>query len=135
MVLPLTSKNEIIFIKKYCAAEDSYELVLPGGKIENGLSLLVTARKELREEIGMAAATLIPLGDFKILPSYLVGKTYGFIAKGLKDIDDVKIDNEETLKIVKLKMKNVLEKIKNKEIRDSRTVAVILYVTTFFPNL
>ena len=134
MICPITDDGEIVFIKKYVSAENTIELVLPGGKVENGLTRLQTAKKELMEEIGMSAVKYAPLGQFKILPAYFLGKTYGFIAEGLNKNKDVEIDKTETIKVVTIPIKKVLDEIQSGKIRDVRTVAVVLYYFTFALN-
>ncbi|MCX7928581.1 MAG: NUDIX hydrolase [Patescibacteria group bacterium] len=132
MIIPITSDNKIILIKKFCTASNTYEYVLPGGKVEREELLKQTAKRELIEEIGFEPKELIPLGPFKILPAYLVGTTYGFIGKNLKINQKYFEEEIEILKKSAFTLQEILEMIKNKKIRDVRTVAILLYFFTFF---
>lgn len=134
MVAPFI-ENKLILIKKFCPAVDSYELVLPGGKVGKGDSLVKTAKRELSEETKYYPKKLIPIGPFKILPAYLVGTTYAFIAQDLIKKKGLKGDEIESLKQVKLTLAKARQQIKAGKIRDVRTVAIILFISTFFQDL
>jgi len=134
MIIPFTSKMEILFIKKYFPAEDTIELVLPGGKIKKGQSKKQTANRELIEEIGFGAKKLKHLTTLNILPAYFVGKTYAFLAEDLYKSSKFKPDEREELSVVKMPLKKAISYIKKGKIKDARTTATILYLTTFFPR-
>ena len=135
MIAPLTGDNKLVLIKKFCPAVNGYEYVLPGGKVDKDSSLEKTAKRELLEETGYYPKKLIPLGPFKILPAYLVGTTYGFIAKEIVKKEGVNGDELESIKLIEVPFNKAVKLIKEEKIRDVRSVAIILYVSTFFPNL
>ena len=64
MVIPVTSDNKIILIKqyRYLNRMESYEF--PSGSVEDGLTIIENAQKELREETGFRASNLIKIGFF-----------------------------------------------------------------------
>ena len=134
MIAPITSKKEVIFVKKYFPAEDTFELVLPGGKIIKGQSIKFTANRELIEEIGFGAKKLLHLNTLKILPAYFVGKTHAYLAKDLYKSSKYKPDESEELIVFKIPLKKVISYIRKGKIKDARTVAIILYLITFFPH-
>lgn len=131
MVIPITKDKKIILIQKFCPASKTYEYVLPGGKVEKKEKLKQTALRELIEEIGLKPKNLIPLGSFKILPAYLVGTTYGFIGKNLIKDNKSSCEELEHLEISSFSPKEILKMIKNRKIRDARTVAILLYFFSF----
>lgn len=132
MILPLTDTGKIILIKKFCPASNTYEIVLPGGKVEGGLSVIQSARKELIEEIGFGSKKLISLGSLQILPSYLCAETFGYVATDLYKDSSLKGDEVEVLKVMTLSFKEALRLIKSNKINDARTIALILKYSTFF---
>lgn len=136
MIAPLSKRKEIIFVKKYCPAENTFELVLPGGKIKKGHTPKKTAIRELMEETGYRAKKFISIETpLKILPAYFIGKTHAYLAKNLDKNKEFTKDESENLKIVKIPIKKALNLIKKGNIRDARTVAIILYLIIFSPNL
>lgn len=131
MVIPITKGKKIILIRKFCPASKTYEYVLPGGKVEKKEKLKQTAQRELIEEIGLKPKNLIPLGPFKILPAYLAGTTYGFIGNNLKKNKRVLGEELEYLEKSSFGSREILEMIKDRKIRDVRTVAILLYFFSF----
>lgn len=134
MILPITLEGKVVLVSKFCAPKESWILTLPGGKIEKGLNPMETAIKELTEETGYVPNNLISLTNLEILPSYLKANTYCYLAKDVVIDKNSIIDRSEHLKIKVYKFERVLQLIKDGVINDSRTVAAILYYTTFFQD-
>lgn len=132
MVLPLTDNGKILFIKKFCPASNTFEIVLPGGKVEGKLSVIQSAKKELIEEIGFGSKKFDSLGSLQILPAYLCAETFGFVATDLYKDDSLRGDEIEILKTVTLSFKEAFQLIKTNKINDARTIALILKYFTFF---
>lgn len=132
MILPILKDGRFVLIKKFLPATNTHGLVLPGGKVEGGLSLIKTAHKELVEEIGFKARRMQAIGPFEILPAYLAVTTYGFVASDLTPDTSHVGDELEKIAKVYLSKREILDAIKAKTIRDARTVALFLYYVTFF---
>ena len=134
MIAPVDETGRIIFIRKFCPATNSYEVVLPGGKKEDDLSLKKTAEKELIEEIGICSKKLTLLGPLKILPAYFNGITFGFLAEELQEKETEGGDEIERIEKVRIPFRTALQMIKENEITDVRSVAVTLFIATFYPD-
>jgi ADP-ribose pyrophosphatase len=128
MVAALDKKKKLFFIEKFLPAHNHWSLVLPGGIVERGEDPKEAVRRELSEEIGMLPSESKHLLTLDILPGYLVGSTHIYLAQMLGEIDVQSDDNEDIKKVIKLNLKKALDKIKKGEIRESRTVAAILYL-------
>jgi len=63
-ILPLDADNNVLFVRQFRVGSNSQMLELPAGKIEAGEEALATAEREIREETGMAAGKMTPLGSF-----------------------------------------------------------------------
>src|SRR3989344_1234830 len=61
MIVPITNDNKIIFVREYFAAIDAYQLSLPKGRIDEGHDALVTASKEIQEEMGYKDTSLVKI--------------------------------------------------------------------------
>lgn len=64
MVIPVTSENKIIMVKQYRYLNQMESIEFPCGSVENGLTILENAQKELREETGYRAGKLEKVGFF-----------------------------------------------------------------------
>ncbi len=100
----------------------SWEIVAGGGEGEE--SPLVSAKRELKEELGLMAKTWISLGSY-----YPSGGTsnqivYIYLAKDLKVVK-AEPDPTELIKSRKETLKNIIKMIKNNEISDGYTITAI----------
>ena len=79
----MDAEGNIYFVEQYRIGAGKDLLELPAGKIEHDEDPLEAARRELREEIGMDAAEIKPLGNFYMSPGYANEYMYCFLATGL----------------------------------------------------
>jgi len=115
MVVPLNSNNEILITKqfRYLMNDESWEF--PCGAIEENLSPIDNAMKELREETGFSANKIIPAGFFTPFTGAADTKCYLFLAYDLfhaplpKDqtedfeinfVDKIQLDNMITSNVI-----------------------------------
>ncbi len=131
-ILPLDDEDNIHFVKQYRIGARAELLELPAGKIEDGEDPLLTAQRELREEIGMAAATWQALGNFYMSPGYASEYMYCYLARGLYH-NPLSPDADEFLNIIKVPLAQALEMVKAGEIQDSKTLAVLMLARHHLP--
>ncbi len=132
MVIPWDVEKESIFmVSQFQYGQELELLTLPRGGLANPQeNPEYRAQLELREEIGKGAEHLEFLTELLINPGYARGSTYVYLATGLKDAP-LEGDEEEDVKVLCFEFKKVLEMIKSGEIRDSRTVAALLFFDKF----
>ena len=70
---------------RYAVGRECVEVV--GGAIEDGEELEEAARRELREELGIEAATLVPLGHVDPITSIVDSPSHLFLATGLTFVE------------------------------------------------
>lgn len=130
LIVPINEKGELILVREYFYAVDEYQLGLPKGKIDKGHDDLITANKELQEEIGFKAGKLDKLGTVTMSPGYLTQKTHIFLARELTE-SKLEGDEEETLEVVYYPFDKFEELIDQKELTEARMIAA-LYLTRRF---
>lgn len=130
VVLPVFPDGRILLIRqyRYAARQSLWELV--AGHKEPGESAVFGARRELQEETGYRARTVRKLLEVFPSPGLLSERMDIFLAEGLtkgkpRPEDDEKI----TQKIVTLA--EAERWIRTGKIRDSKTVAGVLYYARF----
>ncbi|MDH5508297.1 MAG: NUDIX hydrolase, partial [Anaerolineae bacterium] len=70
VMVPLSGAGSIYFVEQYRHAAGQVLLELPAGTTENNEPPAICAQRELREEIGMSAGDIKPIGEFFVAPGY-----------------------------------------------------------------
>ena len=73
----------ILLIRQFRYAADRFLYEIPAGRLESGEEPFACARRELREEAGCEAASLVSLGGFFTTPGFIDEFIHVFIATGL----------------------------------------------------
>jgi len=110
---------------RYTLGEYSWEV--PMGASEHGEDPLDTARRELKEETGLTAATITPLMRLHTSNSITDEEGFVFVASDLSE-GDTAFDEMEVLEIRKLPFNDVVTMIEHGEMTDAISVAAILRV-------
>jgi ADP-ribose pyrophosphatase len=125
-VIPVTDQGQILMVKQYRIAVDETVLELPAGKLEENEDVLKCAARELEEETGFRPDDIKKLFHFYTTPGYSSEKLHLFIANGLKHHGQ-NLDQGEYIEIVKLSKEEIIPKILNGEIKDSKTIIGLLW--------
>ncbi len=123
-ILPVDDEGNIWFVRQYRHPAGQLLLELPAGTLEQGEPPEVTAAREIREEIGMAAEKLTPLGSFFVAPGYSDEFMHTYLAEGLSS-DPLELDAGEFLSIEKYSIEETYAKFDRGEIIDAKTLAVL----------
>jgi ADP-ribose pyrophosphatase len=132
-ILPINDEGEVLFVKQFRIGSNSSLIELPAGKIEAGEAALATAEREIREETGMAAKNLLPMGKFFMSPGYSTEFMFTFLATGLYN-SPLNPDADEFLNVVKIPLKEVTQMIQSGEIEDGKTLATFFYALPYINN-
>ena len=83
------------------------------------------AAREIREEIGMEAGTLLKVGEFYLAPGYSTEFMGIFLATDLRH-NPLDPDADEFLSVEKMSVKSAMEMAEHGEVPDAKSLAALL---------
>ena len=126
-VLPLTEDKEIIMVEQFRYPYGEVVLEIPAGKIDGGEEPIVCGKRELKEEVGVAALEFVNLGELYPSPGYCGEVIYMFLAKGLT-FGNTNPDEDEFLRVKKVPLERAVQLVLSGEIKDAKTQSAVLKV-------
>jgi ADP-ribose pyrophosphatase len=82
-IIPMDDQGNILFVRQFRPATGQMLLELPAGTLEDDEPPIECARREIREETGMAASDIIKVGETFLAPGYSTEFMHYFLATGL----------------------------------------------------
>jgi 8-oxo-dGTP pyrophosphatase MutT (NUDIX family) len=127
VMLPLDGDRIWLVRQPREAVGEESLLELPAGKL-NGGEMLDTGKRELREEIGKAAATWKLLTSFYASPGFTDEEIHAYLATDLSD-DPLEAEENERIEIVSEPLDRLDEVIRS--CRDSKSLVTLLWFRAF----
>ncbi len=122
LIIPILPNNKILLVNQYRYLIKQEALEFPCGVLENSLSPIENAQKELQEETGFKAEHIFPAGEFIPYSGVSDETCFVFIASGLNP-DSLKPDDTEEFEIVELSTLDLDNLISTNKIKDGMTLA------------
>jgi len=123
-ILPLQG-DRCKLLRQYRYAIDQYIIEAPAGTMEPGEEPLATAGRELIEETGFAAASIIPKGFIYTTPGFTDEKIYLFEARDLTPSQEYTKDEDEVIEVIDVAVKDLPGMIRDGRIVDGKTICLI----------
>lgn len=117
--------NKIVMVKQYRYAFHEEMLELPAGKLEKGEDPYDAGLRELEEEVGLKAESLMSLGCIYPTCGYSNEIIYLYVANNLTKVNR-HLDADENIDIYYFSLEEIMEKINKNEIKDAKTISLIL---------
>ncbi len=124
-IVPIDGDGNVVLVRQYRLATGGVLLEVPAGGVDKGESPEDAAQRELREEIGMRAASLEPIGEFYVSPGFLTEYVYAFLATDLSD-SPADADEDEDIAVVRVPLAEAVAMVERGEFRDAKSIAGIL---------
>lgn len=112
-------------LKQFRFAVDQYIYEAPAGTIEPGEDPQKTAHRELIEETGFAAQTIVPKGYIYTTPGYTDEKIFLFEARDLSPSVEYGKDDDEIIEVVDIPLRDLKGMISDGTIVDAKTICLI----------
>ncbi|MGI8549164.1 MAG: NUDIX hydrolase [Gemmatimonadaceae bacterium] len=127
---PAGEDPQIMLLKQYRYASDSYLYEIPAGKLESGEEPRACAERELKEETGCSTQQIEHLFDFYTSPGFSDEKLHVFLASGLTKGEPER-EKDEFLTVETMRLSYALKLIQTNEIQDGKTMLAVLYAAGF----
>jgi ADP-ribose pyrophosphatase len=119
-IIPLIG-NSVVLVRQFRYAASSELLEIPAGTLEPGEDPEKCALRELEEETGYACSEIEKILECFVAPGYSTEKIHFYLAKGL-EASRMKTEEDERIKVEVVPITSAMEKIRNGEIRDAKSV-------------
>ncbi len=123
-ILPVTPTGYRL-LRQYRYAIGQYIWEAPAGTMEAGEDPAATARRELIEEAGVAAGTLIPRGFIYTTPGYTDEKIWLFEARDLVPSREFEKDPDEVIEVMDVTRDETDAMVADGTICDAKTICLI----------
>ncbi|MGH7151428.1 MAG: NUDIX hydrolase [Planctomycetota bacterium] len=122
-VVPFTDEGGLVMVRQYRHGAREVTLEIPGGIVDDGERPARTAARELREETGYRARSIVPLGWCWPNPATQTNRLHSFLALGCRRVGRVQPDEREDLEPVLVPFARVPSLVAKGEIRHALVLA------------
>jgi ADP-ribose pyrophosphatase len=124
-VVPLLDDGRVLLLRQYRYAVGQTLWEVPAGKLEPGEKPETGALRELEEETGYAADSLVSLGSIFVTPGYSDEVIYLYVARGLREGRRAHAA-DESIHCTELPFDHATRMAEAGEITDAKTVIALL---------
>lgn len=124
-VLPILPDGRVLLIRQFRPAIGTMVYEIPAGRLEPHESAQECAARELIEEVGYAAAQILPLGGFWSTVGFCDEYIHLFLGKDLTATQQA-LEPDEVIELCPMPLVEALAKVKTGEILDSKTQLALL---------
>ena len=127
---PLGDDPQILLLKQYRYAAESYLYEIPAGRLDEGEDPADCARRELKEETGCTAERVEPLLSMYTTPGFTDERIHIFMASGLSQGTSGR-EKDEFIEIETVPLSRALSMVQAGAIPDGKTALALLYAAGF----
>lgn len=124
VIIPIDENGNVLLVRQYRHAAGKELLELPAGTLDEDEDPEVCAAREIREETGMAAASLEKLGEFYLAPGYSDEFMIVYLATGLSE-SPLEADEDEFLSVESVPIAEAIRMAEQGEIPDAKSLAAL----------
>ena len=125
-MVPLSEDGEVLLVRQYRYATDSWLLEVPAGKLDPGEKPEVCAAREVEEEVGYRAGELIPLGWIWTTPGFTDEVIHLFAAFELEEVER-RPEDDEVIELVRTPLATALELVWRGELNDAKSALALIH--------
>lgn len=126
-VVPMLDAETVLLVREYAAGVHRYELGLVKGRIDAGETPVEAANRELKEEAGYGAHSLLNLRQLTLAPTYMSHAAHVILARDLYG-ERLPGDEPEPLEVVPWRLDALHELILREDFSEGRSLAALFIV-------
>jgi 8-oxo-dGTP pyrophosphatase MutT (NUDIX family) len=134
-VVALTGNGEVLLVRQYRHGICDVLLEFPGGVVEDDEDPLEGARRELLEETGYTAPTLIEVGRLYPNPALQTNVQYCFLALNAEKVSEQNLDSGEDIEVHLMPLDQLLELAKQGQFPHALDVAVLFQALLYLDRI
>ena len=123
-LVPVDADGRLHFVRQYRHSSLEVLLELPAGTLDPNEDPADCARRECREETGMAPKEIQQLGGFFLAPGYSTEYLHVYLATGLSEAP-LPPDEDEDLQVERLTLEQAEGLARTGELHDAKTLAAL----------
>lgn len=123
-------EGKFFFVRQYRYGQSKVMLEYPAGKKEKGEDPMMTAKREIIEETGYEGRDFVRLGSLVPTPAYDTEVIELYYARQGEFVGQ-HLDEDENIRLTKLTLDEITEKIVSGEVTDAKTVAMTFLIREF----
>ncbi|MEO8560505.1 MAG: NUDIX hydrolase [bacterium] len=127
---PQGDDPQILLLRQYRYAADGYIYEIPAGRLDPGEEPAACAARELKEETGCTAKSMVPLFTMLTTPGFTDEVIHLFLATEISHGESAR-EADEFVDIIVVRLSEALELIQRGEIPDGKSALAILYAAGF----
>ena len=127
---PAGADPQILLLRQYRYAVGGYLREIPAGRLEMGELPEACARRELLEETGCSAKSLMLLTSMFTTPGFTDERIHLFLASGLTR-GEAHREPDEFMEVETISLSDALAMVKRGEIQDAKTALGLLFAAGF----
>ncbi|GAB2608792.1 ADP compounds hydrolase NudE [Novilysobacter erysipheiresistens] len=124
VVVPMLDDDTVLLVREYAAGMHRYELGLVKGRIDAGETPLQAADRELKEEVGYGARSLVALRELTLAPTYMSHVAHLVLARDLYP-QRLPGDEPEPLEVLPWRLDALHELILREDFSEGRSIAAL----------
>ena len=133
-IVAVTANRDVILIEQFRHGSGSMILEIPGGMLDEGEDPMAAAIRELIEETGYSAGSMIAIGRSYPNPAIQNNTIYHFLALDCEKTADVALDDHESIVSRLVPLSELEDLVHNGEITHSLAITAIYYAQRYLRN-
>ena len=134
-MVALTKDGDVVLVRQYRHGVGDVLLELPGGVVEDGEEPVDGARRELLEETGYAASTVVEVGRIYPNPAFQTNPLYCFLALDAEKVSGQNLDAGEDIEVQLVPLEELIGMAKVGEFPHALNVAVLFQALLYLDRI